>query len=399
MLGITDEILHGFDENKCTIMIFLDLSAAFDTIDTDTLLQILHDEIGVDGIALEWFRSFLTGRTQRVKIQDEYSQSCEVPFGVPQGSVLGPKIFNVNVRSQPRVFVRCTFKSSSFADDSNGRKTFSLLFQYEVLKNEIGNCMNEMILWMNDHYMKINPDKTEILLLYPSSLEKEVKIKGVIIDEKCIRFSNEVKNVGVWLDTNLTMDKHVNSVVSHCYKLLKDIGRIRKYLTQTHTARLVHSVISSRLDYCNSLFINLDRSNIYKLQKVQNAGARLVMGKRKHDSARNLLRELHWLNIDSRIIFKMLLLVHKIIRGKCSKNIILTYKRFNCRPNDYLILETPHYKTKYGRRTFGYNAPRWWNVLPLYMRKEEDTDVYKKQLKTILFDGTEELKHQAFKYD
>ena len=109
MLNVTDEALRGFDNNMATIVIFLDLSAAFDTIDIDRILEILQTEIGVDGVALQWFKSFLTGRTQRVKISGVYSESCEVPFGAPQGSVLGPKLFNINVRSQPVVFKKCCF--------------------------------------------------------------------------------------------------------------------------------------------------------------------------------------------------------------------------------------------------------------------------------------------------
>ena len=73
MRGLFDEVLRGFDENKATIIIFLDLSAAFDTIDPEKLLQILHDELGIGGLALQWFRSFLVGPTQWVKIENEYS--------------------------------------------------------------------------------------------------------------------------------------------------------------------------------------------------------------------------------------------------------------------------------------------------------------------------------------
>ena len=320
-------------------------------------------------------------------------------YGVPQGSVLGPKLFGINVRSQSSVFKKCGFTSSSFADDSNGRKTFSMVFQYDVLKKDLVQCMNEMIKWMNVHYMKINPDKTEILLLYPKELENESVIRGTIFEDQGIRFSNMVKNIGVWLDKNLTMEKHINQVVSHCYKILKDIGRIKQYLAKTQIERLVHAVISSRLDYCNSLFINTSKSNIFKLQKVQNAGARLIAGKNKRHSAKSLLRELHWLNIEARIVYKMLLLVHKVITGKCSNNLVLDYKTFNCRPNDFLLLETPYAKTKYGKQTFKYNATRWWNALPLEMRMMDNTDIYKKSLKTLLFDGMEDLKRRAFKYD
>ena len=166
-----------------------------------------------------------------------------------------------------------------------------------------------------------------------------------------------------------------------------------------HLAQLVHSVITSRLDYCNSLFQNINRANLYKLQKVQNAAARLVLGKRRRDSARAALRELHWLNVDSRIVFKTILIVFKAVKGMCSENIKFTYKSFNGRPEDILLLQTPTFNTQtYGRRIFEYNGSRLWNALPHEMRVEEDVGKFKRELKTLLFNGTDELKKRAFRY-
>ena len=76
----------------------------------------------------------------------------------------------------------------------------------------------------------------------------------------------------------------------------------------------------------------------------------------------------------------------------------LSYEGFNGRPEDYLLLQTPHFKTKYGRRTFEYNGSRLWNALPLNIRSEDNIEVYKKKVKTMLFEGNEELKRTAFRY-
>ena len=399
MIELCDEVLLGFDENLATVIIFLDLSAAFDTIDPDKLTQILHEELGIGGVALLWFRSFLTGRTQRVKINNEYSDSLEVPCGVPQGSILGPILFNINVRSQPRVFRHCKFNTASFADDSNGRRQFALKFQFQVLKNGVVDCLKDIVEWSYAHFMKINPDKTEILLLFPDSLRKEVMIRGVIFDGQCIRFSNCVKNVGVWIDQNLNLKKHVNNIVSHSFKILKDVGRIKKNLTKSHLKNLVHAVISSRLDYCNGILINIEKQVLYKLQKVQNAAARLILGRRRRESAKMALHELHWLNVEARIVYKVLLLVFKWKIGVASENLQLKYKSFYGRESDFLMLETPHFKTKYGKRTFRYNGPRLWNALSEPMRREKDIAIFKKDLKTLLFVGCEELKKRAYMYN
>ena len=130
----------------------------------------------------------------------------------------------------------------------------------------------------------------------------------------------------MWVDKNLDMTFHINKVVSHCYKILKDIGRIRSVLSQKHTEMLVHSLISHRMDYCNSLFYNMDKSNLEKLQKVQNTAARLIVRKKKRESISSTIKDLHWLRVESRIIFKILLLVYKSINGTSSKNIELEFK-------------------------------------------------------------------------
>ena len=398
ILGIVNDILSGFDEGKATIMVFLDLSAAFDTIDIEKMLVVLSDDLGIQGLALEWCKSFLLGRKQRVQINGSYSESLTVEYGVPQGSSLGPKFFNAYVRSQPEVFHKCEFKTSSFADDANGKKTFALTFQYSVLVNDVPNLVDKIVQWMNAYFLKINPDKTEIVLFHPKSQQNDVIIRGTMLEGKCIRFSKETKNVGVWLDENLTLESHTNRTVSHCYKLLRDIGRVRNMLTNEHTAQLVHAVISSKLDYCNSLYINIDHTNLFKLQKVQNAAARLVVRKGKRHSITPILRELHWLKVEARIVFKVLLLTHKSVNQKCSNNLAIKYKSYNYRPEDFLKLETTKVKTKYGMRMFNYASARFWNTLPLHLRILEDTDIYKKEIKTLLFGQYEEFMQKVCKY-
>ena len=115
-------------------------------------------------------------------------------FGTVQGSVLGPALFSLYVRYQPKVFEQCKFKSTSFADDSNGRKTFAIEFQLNVCKNDVPCLLQEITEWMNWMFMKINPEKTEILPLYPKELEERIIIQGTMVGEQCIRFSKVVKN-------------------------------------------------------------------------------------------------------------------------------------------------------------------------------------------------------------
>ena len=398
MLGLVDEVLSGFDVDLCTIIILLDLSAAFDTIDFYRMIRILHDEIGIRGTALKWFSSFLRGRTQRVKIDNNYSDILEVMYGTPQGSVLGPKLFSIYVRGQPKVFQQCKFKPAAFADDSNGTKKFSLSFQYHVTSIDIPDCLDKITNYMNRFFLKINTEKTEFMLLHPKHLSKEVIVRGAFVDGNCIRFSSKVKNVGLWLDENLELSCHINKITAHCFKLLKDIGRVRNVLSDSNTESLVHSVITNRLDMFNSLFVNINKSLINKMQKVQNAAARLVKKMPKRHSVANTLHQLHWLPIESRVTFKILLITHKVVYGKSPANLIVSFKGHNCRAQDFLLLKPTKALTNYGKRRFSWVAPRLWNALPLDYRCIENLESFKSKIKTMLFNNTQEFLKKAYLY-
>ena len=159
---------------------------------------------------------------------------------------------------------------------------------------------------------------------------------------------------------------------------------------------LVHSVVTNRLDAFNSLFINIDKASLYKMQKVQNAAARLVKKVPRRVSVRECLAQLHWLPIESRIIFKILLITHKVIYGRCSANLTVSYKGHNCRPQDFLMLKTKVAHTLYGKRTFGWAAPRLWNALPYNYRSVDNTESFKHIIKTYLFQNTQKLLCKAF---
>ena len=118
-------------------------------------------------------------------------------------------------------------------------------------------------------------------------MTNEVIIGGTTVGNECVRFLDEVKNVGVWHNKNFKTDKYINKMVAHRYELFRHFGKIRRVLPKDHTEQLVHAVVSMRLDYYNSLFFNVGKEHIYKLQKVQNAAARLALkiGKRSPNNS------------------------------------------------------------------------------------------------------------------
>ena len=184
---------------------------------------------------------------------------------------------------------------------------------------------------------------------------------------------------------------HVNNVCKSCFYHLRNIKCIRKYLSKSATESLVHALVSSRLDYCNSLLYGLPSKTLHKLQLVQNTAARIITGTSRHDHITPVLFSLHWLPVEYRIQFKLLLLVYKSLHNlapvyisdlitKCVPNIS------SLRSSDQCLLRVPRSSLKTcGDRSFVFAAPKLWNSLPLQVKTAHTVNVFKNSLKSHLF--------------
>ena len=246
---------------------------------------------------------------------------------------------------------------------------------------------------MTNDKLRLNDDKTEFLMIGTKQQLAKVNIDHILIGDCVIRPKGVVKNLGTWLDSTLSMNSHVNNTCSNAFYYLYNIRRIRKYLSRRSTETLIHAFVSSRVDYCNSLLYGLPAYQLNKLQRVQNAAARLIFLESKYCHVRPLLYNLHWLPVKFRIDFKILLLTYKTINGLAPfylQELInlkeaCKYKfRSDC---DGLLLNPVKFKTltTLGDRSFAAAAPQLWNSLPYSIRSSPSVASFKKTLKTFLF--------------
>ena len=395
---VVDELLISCDKKTPTLVMFLDLSAAFDTVDQAKLLKILHDDIGVRGVALKWFESFLCGRTQKVKIGDEYSSEVDLDFGVTQGSILGPKLFNIYAKPFPDKLRVVSVSVEGYADDHQLLKRFNLIFEVEVLVEGIQKTFDVIESWMRENFLKLNSDKTQIMIVAPEGTQKDIMINGTFINGKCIRFVNSAKNLGVYFDSSLSMDVQVQKVVSSCFSTIRLLSRIKHFLITEQLQLLVCSLVLSVIDYCNILYYGMSNDNLKKLQSVQNSAARLACKVNSYDrvSSDDLFFKLHWLKVRERISYKVLVVVHKCVYGNAPidiKNLVQFSKSNRTRK-----LEVRPCLGETGKRAFSVCGPRLWNCLPTELRMNEDLDDFKKKLKTYLFkDGKKFYEHVHMK--
>ena len=161
----------------------------------------------------------------------------------------------------------------------------------------------------------INDDKTEFLVNGTRQQLSKVNIDSLCVGNATVLSSSEVKNLGCWLDNQLKMDSHINKTCKAAFFHLFNIRRIRKFLSFDNTQVLVNAFVTSRLDYCNSVLYGLPTTELQKLQRVQNAAARLICNVGRFDHISPTLKMLHWLPVKYRIDFNLFLITYKAIHG------------------------------------------------------------------------------------
>ena len=249
-------------------------------------------------------------------------------------------------------------------------------------------CISDVRSWMLKHKLKINDTKTEFMIIGTPQQLAKVSISSIQVGSSPVAPAGSLRNLGVILDQQMTMLPHVNQVCKKGYHQLKKIRQIRKYLDKSATEKLVHAFITSNIDYCNPLLYGTTSCVINKLQRLQNAAARVIYGAKKFDHVTPLLKDLHWLPVSYRISFKIALLAYKCINGSAPSylsDFLVTKSKTRClRSNSKNTLKVPFCKTKIGTRAFTVAAPEVWNPIPEHI-KAENMENFKKKLKTHYF--------------
>ena len=392
LLKVQDDILKNLDKRKGVVLLLLDLSAAFDTIDHGTLINTLENEVGVTGECLAWIQSYLEERQQRVIINNSRSDSRTLKCGVPQGSVLGPLLFSIYTIPLAAIMRKHGILYHLYADDTQLYLEFSLS-DTTSRDNDIHRlelCNKDIRTWMRLNMLKLNDDKTELLIIYPKSSDLDSLPDSVDVGNITIKAATEARNLGVIFDSTMSSGKHVASICRSAYFHLHAIGRIRKFLDQQSTKQLVHALVLSRLDTCNSLLGGLPSNLLQRLQQVQNMCARIIMLSNKRDHVTPLMKELHWLPIKCRINYKLLMLTFKCLHQLAPQylaDLVTIYEpgRYLRSSNTLSLTERKARTKTYGERTFSYMAPRLWNALPSSLRQCQSITNFKTKLKTHLF--------------
>uniref|UniRef100_A0A8C8DX31 Reverse transcriptase domain-containing protein n=1 Tax=Oryzias sinensis TaxID=183150 RepID=A0A8C8DX31_9TELE len=386
LLKVSSDILMSADSGKHTVLVLLDLASAFDTVDHQILLDRLRDLIGLSGSVLHWFSSYLSGRNFSVMANHQMSQSADLLYGVPQGSVLGPVLFLLYMIPLGRIIQDFSDVSYHlFADDIQLYCSFKPSETHKL--DSLMNCLMQIKQWLCKNSLQLNSEKTETLVVAPDDAIPGIKqhLGSLGQDVK-----PSLRNLGVIFDKDMSLEQHSKQLIRNCFFQLRNISKLRKMVSYEDLELLIHAFVSTRLDYCNSLFSCLNKKELSRLQLIQNSAARILTRTKRRDHISPILKALHWLPVAYRYQYKILVLTFRALHSQAPPyvcDLIAPYRPSrSLRSADQNLLMVPRtrFRTR-GDRSFQAVAPKLWNELPLSLRSLDSVNSFKSQLKTFYF--------------
>ena len=245
LLRVHNDVLRALDDGKCVMLVLLDLSAAFDTVDHGILLSRLSQCIGVQGSAYTWFESYLSSRSQFVQIRDTGSSDRQLTCGLPQGFVLGPILYLVYTSPLGAILRRHGVRFHMYADDTQLYLSMKTTKMDDVVsaRTRVKVCLRELNQWMLLNNLRLNNDKTELLVLHAKHRPKS-PLDSITVGD--VTVTTGARNIGAIFDDTMSFEEHVNDLCKTAFYHIRNISRIRPRLSIDSTKTLVHVLVMSR---------------------------------------------------------------------------------------------------------------------------------------------------------
>ena len=395
LIRVHNDILRAVDRKKAVFLIMLDLSSAFDTIDTGILLHRLEHNFGFIGTIKSWFKSYFSNRSCCVRIFNSFSNSQRLAFGVPQGSVIGPQAFTFYIRDVGRIVDNHSINYHVYADDIQLLLSFDPNIPGDAIcsLHRLSECIKDLQSWMSKNKLKLNNKKTEFFIASSAHHYRGLKHLTLNLGEQAVQPTSSVRNLGVLFDPEMKMSGHITQLSRTVNRQLRGLYRLRKYIDFDTCHNVVRTLLLSRIDYCNVLFNNISKGDLQRLQKLQNRCARFIFRLPKFHRASPLLRKLHWLPIGQRIIFRTLSISFCAINDQARTpdylSSLLSKRQYphgrNLRSAASLCLDVPRSYKKAGDRAFSIASPKLWNALPSNLKNASCHLGFRRLLKQNLF--------------
>ena len=380
--------------------IFIDLKKAFDTVNHDILIKKL-EHYGVRGKSLDWFASYLKGRSQYTFCNNASSEIKSITCGVPQGSVLGPLLFLIYINDLPNISKKLKF--FLFADDTN---IFYQCPNLEDLQRTLNRELKKLSLWLNANRLALNISKTNFVIF--AAKNKPLKNVTLLLNKKAIQQTNSVKYLGVLIDSQLTFKEHTMVVSKKVSRITGAMYRIRNYVNDKTLRMIYFSLIYPHLIYGITIWGNADNNHIDPILKLQKKAVRIISN--KVENIQTVFRlpgdpDISWLintfeKEPSSPIFKSLNVLKiqdifkaeslKFVYDSVNKNNPFQFHEYfhyssnihNTTANRKGFLNTPLVRTvTYGLKSIKYTGCVLWNNLPDQVKNSQTKKSFSKSVK------------------
>ncbi|CAK1579495.1 unnamed protein product [Parnassius mnemosyne] len=386
LLKITEDVRDGMEFGRLTVLVLIDFSNAFNTVDHDILIAILS-YIGFSLSARNWVSSYLRGRQQAVRVDGMVSDWCELTTGVPQGGILSPLLFSIFIN-----MITCNFRASyhMYADDLQLYAHADATTMNNAI-TVINSDLNWILNWSRRYGVTVNPSKCQAIALGSARhLGKlnHTSLDPLIYNGVVIPYSSHVRDLGLSLDCSLTWRSHVEEVSRKVCTTLRQLYRFKNILPPCTKKLLIESLILPMFDYADVCYLDADKYLVNKLDRLLNNCIRFIYGLRKYDHVSFYRSQLKWLNIPQRRNLRILSTLFTILNDplapeylKCKFQYLGSSHDCNLRSRNNLVLQIPSHRTGFLSNSFAVTAVRLWNTLPLAIRKSPNKWIFKTNVK------------------
>lgn len=373
---VLDDLGIAVDSGLVSLLSLLDFSKAFDSVNFEILLAKLSS-FNLSNNVINWFRSYLFGRSQSVLVNNKSSCLLSVSCGVPQGSVLGPLLFSIYLSGISSCFQHCSYHL--YADDLQVYLSSSIDdFSHAV--DKLNSDLQAVKRWSDGNMLTLNPSKCQVMIVgFPTSLIRVFNNspKPVIISDQIIPYERKsVKNLGVYFDPNLSWDQHTTHLCKKIFSILHYLNKLKYLLPVSVKAKLIQSLVIPVVDYCDVVFAGLSVKNSNRIQKVFNTCVRFIFNSKRRDHITPLLKQLSWLKLTHRRSLHSLSFLHNISSNNSPVYLTDRVNKLSTDRNGTMF-EIKRHTTLLYSSTFVVRAVREWNNLPREIRSLPQLNKFK----------------------